>query len=84
MSTIVNMFEAKSNLSKLVAQIEDGVIDEVIIARSGKPAVRMVPIRPDATSAARRIGVARGAFVVPDDIDADNPEVASLFTGTPG
>ncbi|WP_066097837.1 type II toxin-antitoxin system Phd/YefM family antitoxin [Xanthomonas massiliensis] len=81
MSTTVNMFEAKSNLSKLVAQIEDGVIDEVIIARSGKPAVRMVPIRRDAQGVAHRIGVARGAFVVPADIDADNPQIASLFTG---
>lgn len=81
MSTIVNMFEAKSNLSKLVAQIESGAIDEVVIARSGKPAARMVPILPEARQAAKRLGVARGAFTVPADIDGSNAEIAELFAG---
>ena len=39
----VNMHEAKSQLSKLIAAAEAG--DDVIIARKGKPAVRLVPIR---------------------------------------
>ncbi|MCY3970144.1 MAG: type II toxin-antitoxin system prevent-host-death family antitoxin [Acidobacteria bacterium] len=40
---LVNMHEAKSQLSKLIVAAEAG--DEVIIARRGKPAVRLVPVR---------------------------------------
>ena len=39
----VNMHEAKSQLSKLIAAAEAG--DDVVIARKGKPSVRLVPIR---------------------------------------
>jgi prevent-host-death family protein len=76
---IVNMLQAKSNLSRLVEAIGRGEEREIIIARNGKPAARLVPIAtsPDGP----RLGVAKGAFVVPDDIDADNEEVARLFLG---
>ena len=39
----VNMHHAKSQLSKLIAAAEAG--EEVVIARKGKPAVKLVPIR---------------------------------------
>ena len=42
MSTIVNMHRAKTELSKLVAKALEG--EEVIVTRSGKPVVRLVPI----------------------------------------
>ncbi len=42
--TIVNMHEAKSSLSKLVEAVESGDAAEIIIARNGKPAARLVPI----------------------------------------
>ncbi len=38
----INMHQAKSQLSKLIAAAEAG--DEVIIARNGRPAVRLVPL----------------------------------------
>ena len=41
---LVNMHEAKSQLSKLIAAAEAG--DDVVIARKGKPAVRLVPVKP--------------------------------------
>jgi prevent-host-death family protein len=44
MSHIVNMHDAKSNLSKLVAQAHEG--DEIIIARAGRPVAKLVPISP--------------------------------------
>ncbi len=79
MST-VNMLEAKTTLSKLVDQVESGLEPEIIIARNGKPAAKLVRI--DAKiSPEKRIGVAKGAFVVPDDIDADNATIAKLFGG---
>jgi len=41
MTHIVNMHDAKSNLSKLVLQAHEG--DEIIIARAGKPVAKIVP-----------------------------------------
>lgn len=73
----VNMLEAKSTLSRLVEAIEQGREREIVIARNGRPAARLVPI--NSAPAAARIGVAKGKFEVPDDIDAHNAEVARLF-----
>ena len=41
---LVNMHDAKTQLSKLITAAEAG--DEVVIARQGKPAVKLVPVRP--------------------------------------
>jgi antitoxin (DNA-binding transcriptional repressor) of toxin-antitoxin stability system len=75
----VNMLEAKSNLSRLVESLELGTEREIIIARNGRPAAKLVPI--DTAAAAQRLGVAKGAFQVPESIDTHNPEVARLFLG---
>jgi antitoxin (DNA-binding transcriptional repressor) of toxin-antitoxin stability system len=75
----VNMLEAKSSLSRLVQAIEQGQEREIIIARNGRPAARLVPL--DTAPATRRIGIAKGQFEVPDSIDAHNDEVARLFMG---
>ncbi|PPC92349.1 MAG: prevent-host-death protein [Methylobacter sp.] len=74
----VNMLQAKSTLSRLVEAIEQGEEREIIIARNGRPAAKLVPYNalPEA-----RIGVAKGLFEVPDNIDAHNDEVARLFIG---
>lgn len=37
------MFEAKSNLSRLVQAVETGAEDEIIIARNGRPVARLMP-----------------------------------------
>lgn len=75
----VNMLEAKTNLSRLVQAIEQGEKREIIIARNGKPVAKLVPIFDVPLD--RRIGVAKGLFEVPDDIDGHNAEVARLFLG---
>jgi prevent-host-death family protein len=75
--TTINMLQAKSNLSRLVESIEQGEEREIIIARNGKPAAKLVPL--SSVPASRRIGVAKGLFEVPDDIDANNAEVARMF-----
>ncbi|MBW7901514.1 MAG: type II toxin-antitoxin system prevent-host-death family antitoxin [Rhodocyclaceae bacterium] len=75
----VNMLQAKSSLSRLVEAIEQGQEREIVIARNGRPAARLVPI--ETAPAGRRIGVAKGKFEVPDSIDAHNAEVARLFLG---
>lgn len=76
---IVNMLQAKTSLSRLVEAVEQGEEREIVIARNGRPAAKLVPI--DVVSSAQRVGVAKGLFVVPDDIDAHNREVARLFMG---
>ena len=73
----VNMLEAKTNLSRLVEAVESGSESEIIIARNGRPAAKLVPVRQKA--AGRRIGIAEGKFTVPDDIDELNPMIAKLF-----
>jgi len=75
----VNMLEAKSSLSRLVESIEQGREREIVIARNGRPAARLVPI--DSVPAGKRLGVAKGLFEVPDSIDQHNEEVARLFMG---
>jgi antitoxin (DNA-binding transcriptional repressor) of toxin-antitoxin stability system len=77
----VNMLQAKSSLSRLVEAIEQGQEREIIIARNGRPAAKLVAV--DAMGSGQRIGVAKGAFEVPDDIDAHQAEVAALFLGQP-
>lgn len=73
------MLQAKSSLSRVVEAIEQGHEREIVIARNGRPAARLVPM--DAVLPDKRIGVAKGVFEVPDDIDAHNDEVARLFMG---
>jgi prevent-host-death family protein len=76
----VNMLQAKSTLSRLVDAIEQGQEREIIIARNGRPAAKLVPV--DKVPQINRIGVAKGLFEVPDNIDANNEVVAQLFGGS--
>jgi prevent-host-death family protein len=75
----VNMLQAKSTLSKLVEAIESGREEEVIIARNGRPAAKLVPVEDVVLG--HRIGVAKGRFVAPANIDASNVQIAELFAG---
>ncbi len=75
----VNMLQAKSSLSRLVDTIEQGIEREIVIARNGRPAAKLVAI--EIAPAKQRIGVAKGLFEVPDSIDEHNDEVAQLFFG---
>lgn len=78
MAKTVNMLEAKSTLSRLVDTVERGDEREIIIARDGKPAARLVALA--SARVGKRLGVAKGAFVVPDDIDVSNDDVRALLT----
>lgn len=77
----VSLFDAKTHLSRLIEQIASGGEDEITITRNGTPVARVLPIRADVS---RRIGLARGEFEVPDNIDCNNAEVAVLFSGERG
>lgn len=73
----VSILEATSSLSRLVDDLEHGREKEFVIVRDGRPVAKLSPLR--SPSASRRIGVAKGIFEVPDDIDAHADEVAELF-----
>jgi prevent-host-death family protein len=72
----VNILEAKTSLSRLVAAVESGAEKEIVIARNGKPVARLVPVE---TRKPIRIGLYDGEFQAPEDFDALNDEVAKLF-----
>lgn len=74
----ISLFDAKTHLSRLVEQIASGDETEFVISRNGKPVARVVPLLNDVS---KRIGVAKGKFIVPDDIDQHNADVAKLFLG---
>ena len=74
----VNMHEAKTQLSRLVERALQG--EEIVIARSGKPVARLVPVKQGL--APRQPGSMRGLIVVPDDFDDPLPEdLLRLFEG---
>ena len=80
--TQVNVFQAKTELSKLIASLENGDHEEIVIARNGKPVARLVRWVPAAGK--KRIGAAKGMFTVQDDFDADDAAIAELFSGEGG
>jgi prevent-host-death family protein len=65
----VNMHEAKTQFSKLIARVEAG--EEVVIARAGTPVARVVAVHQPI---AKRVpGRDRGLFSVPEEFDAPLP-----------
>jgi prevent-host-death family protein len=77
----VNIHEAKTHLSRL---IEDAVKGEpFIIAKAGKPVVKVTAIDSPEPEAKRRMGFLAGQFLVPDDFDRmGEDEIATMFNGT--
>ncbi len=77
---IVNIHEAKTQLSKLVDRAAKG--EPFVIAKAGKPLVKVTAI--DAPAAPRRLGFLAGEIAVPDDFDRmGEAEIATLFEGEP-
>ncbi|MGL5840181.1 MAG: type II toxin-antitoxin system Phd/YefM family antitoxin [Sphingorhabdus sp.] len=74
----VNIHEAKTHLSRLVAAIRAGAENEVIIAQNGVPVARLVPL---AKKPKIKWGLAEGKFMVPNSIDTLNSEIEKLFSG---
>jgi prevent-host-death family protein len=70
MTKMFNVFEAKTQLSKLIARAEKG--EDVIIARAGKPVVRLTRLEPKKKPI--RFGGLKGKIWIADDFDAPLPE----------
>ena len=64
---IVDIAEAKANLSRLVTEAAAG--EPFIIAVDGKPLVKVVAVDAPATGTARRLGFMEGEVSIPDDFD---------------
>jgi prevent-host-death family protein len=72
----VGMHEAKTNLSKLVERAESG--EDIVIARNGKPAVRLVPVAAQNKFASIR-GIWKGRVHIADDFDELPDDMAEAF-----
>ena len=76
----VNMHEAKTHLSRLVDRAANG--EPFIIAKAGKPLVKVVPLDAPAKGKTRRIGFLDGMIKVPDDFDTMfQDEIEEMFYG---
>lgn len=74
----VNIHEAKTNFSKLIDAVGQG--EEIVIAKAGKPAARLVPI--EQKKAVRKPGALKGKIHIADDFDAPLPDdLQAAFEG---
>ncbi|MBN9562728.1 MAG: type II toxin-antitoxin system prevent-host-death family antitoxin [Alphaproteobacteria bacterium] len=75
----VNIHEAKTHLSRLVEEAARG--ESFVIAKAGKPLVKVVPLNAPSAGETRRIGFMAGQIAVPDDFDRmGSAEVERLFS----
>jgi prevent-host-death family protein len=76
----VNIHDAKTHLSRLVEQAAKG--ESFVIAKAGKPLVKVVPLDAAGEEPTSRFGFLRGEFSIPDDFDRlGEDEVAARFSG---
>ena len=76
----VNMHEAKTHLSRLVEAAANG--EPFIIARAGKPVVKVVAVDAPGAGSTRRVGFMAGKISVCDDFARmGSKEIESMFEG---
>jgi prevent-host-death family protein len=74
----INIHEAKTHLSRLVERVQAG--EEIIIAKAGRPAARLVPM--EAAGSPVKIGGLKAPTPVPDDFNTMfEKEIEALFSG---
>jgi len=77
----INIHEAKTHLSRLIAQAQQG--EPFVIAKSGKPLVIVSAIPTEPDKAKKRLGFLRGTMQVPHDFDRMGDDaIAGLFAGS--
>ncbi len=75
---IVNLYDAKTNLSSLVERAARG--EEIVIAKAGRPLARLVPLARRTTP--RPLGLLAGQVTVGEDFDDPLPDdMAAAFEG---
>jgi prevent-host-death family protein len=75
----VNIHEAKTHLSRLIARVSAG--EEIVIGKAGKPVAKLVPFTDE--SEPRKLGGWKGKIRLAPDWDSDdvNEEIAAAFDG---
>ena len=77
----VNVHEAKTQLSKLVEEASRG--EAFLIAKAGKPMVKVIALGTPTGAQVRRLGFMAGQILVPDDFDRMGAEqIERIFGGT--
>ncbi|HIK41956.1 type II toxin-antitoxin system Phd/YefM family antitoxin [Thermoleptolyngbya sp. M55_K2018_002] len=75
----VNIHQAKTNLSRLLARVEQG--EEIVIANRGVPVAKLVPFQTTLNQRSS-LGQDRGILTMPDDFNAPLPEgILAAFEG---
>jgi len=75
----VNIFDAKTDLSKLIKKLESKEETSITIARHGKPIAVLIPF--EEAKCENRIGIAKGQDLCSGDFDADNDLISEMFYG---
>jgi len=76
----VNIHEAKTHLSRLVDRAAKG--EPFVIAKAGKPLVKVTPLDAPLGGQVRRLGFMTGQVAVPEDFDRmGGAEIEELFRG---
>jgi len=73
----VNIYNAKTNLSKLIEKVQEG--KEVIIAKAGKPVAKIVSYNK--ITAPRKFGLWKGKVWISKDFNKEDPGINDLFYG---
>jgi antitoxin (DNA-binding transcriptional repressor) of toxin-antitoxin stability system len=71
----VNIHDAKTNLSKLLEQVQRG--EEVIIAKAGHPIAELKLYVPKPSPI--KFGLLKGQITIPEDFDAPDPDIIKIF-----
>lgn len=75
-----NIHEAKTNLSRLIEEAARG--NAFIIAKAGKPMVKVLPLSQEERGGVGRLGFLKGQIFTPDDFDTlGASEILELFEG---
>lgn len=74
---VANIFQAKTQLSKLIEEVLKG--KEVIIAKAGKPVVKLIAYKEERKP--RKPGLWKGKVWIPDNFDDEDVEINKLFYG---
>lgn len=77
---VINIHEAKTQLSRLVEQAAQG--EPFVIAKAGKPLVKVLALDAPEANQMKRLGFLRGQVQLPDDFDR-SPEEASAVAAEP-
>ena len=77
-----NIHEAKTKLSRLVEEAAKG--NAFIIAKAGKPMVKVLPLSAEERKTVKKLGFMSGEISIPDDFDSlGAAEILKLFEGKP-